>query len=315
MQDSASYILTNYHVVYSPDDINQTKTCFTACAYTYGSDEYPVKTTDYYDSQKRFPTYDWGKLGIELEYVVGSATLDLAILKCDTATLLNRNRHAHPVQLATNYAVGEEVFAIGNPNNEGLSMTKGVVSVKNEEILLNIGNSINSHPSIRTDASIYSGSSGGGLFNESGYLIGITNSGDSENQNVNYAIPLEIVKNFVIRFLQTPNSYTPSKLVLGIAINTVNPSFQFSNNWNIYQDCIIASIDKSSLAQRLDLQIGDIIKSITIDEIEFTINNIFDLTYALMLPWAGSYITLSILRDNLLNYSYTVKEADLVRLD
>ena len=65
-------------------------------------------------------------------------------------------------------ATGEDVFAVGNPVGLGWTYTRGVVSA------LRVQKQGNAEiPIIQTDATINSGSSGGGLYNKSGHLIGI----------------------------------------------------------------------------------------------------------------------------------------------
>lgn len=92
--------------------------------------------------------------------------------------------------------VGEEVYAIGNPQGKTRSLSVGVISqlrlrqegrrpVKLERRL------------IQTDAAVSPGSSGGGLFDRDGNLIGITTEGDPHKyeriQNLNFAIPADLI--------------------------------------------------------------------------------------------------------------------------
>ena len=82
--------------------------------------------------------------------------------------------------------VGESVYAIGAPQGLDYSLSAGVISqLRKEE-----GESI---PRIQTDAAISPGSSGGGLFDAQGNLVGITTSihaGDKV-QGINFAIPAD----------------------------------------------------------------------------------------------------------------------------
>ena len=90
--------------------------------------------------------------------------------------------------------VGEKVFAIGAPQGMalGLSLTlsDGIVSGKRAEAKNRL---------IQTTASISPGSSGGGLFDTSGKLIGITTFTLSTGQNLNFAIAAEEWKGEVCR--------------------------------------------------------------------------------------------------------------------
>ena len=94
---------------------------------------------------------------------------------------------AQPAQMAgaRGLEIGAEVFAIGAPNGLKLSFTRGIVSQ-----LRDIDGE--SAPLIQTDAAITFGSSGGGLFDENGHLVGITTLG-SKDGNFNFAMPAEWV--------------------------------------------------------------------------------------------------------------------------
>ena len=88
--------------------------------------------------------------------------------------------------LAKGLSVGEEVFAIGAPKGLELSMSRGIVSQ------LRGIHGKRAAPLVQTDAAISPGSSGGGLFNEDGELVGITTF-KWKGENLNFAIPAEWV--------------------------------------------------------------------------------------------------------------------------
>ena len=85
--------------------------------------------------------------------------------------------------------VGQPAFAIGNPKGLDLTMSAGLVSSlrKNDAGQLVL---------IQTSAAISGGSSGGGLFDEQGALIGLTTIGSvgADAQNLNFAVPVEWIK-------------------------------------------------------------------------------------------------------------------------
>ena len=104
---------------------------------------------------------------------------------------------AVPVRLGVSGAVsiGEEVYAIGAPQGLHLSLTQGIVS----QLRHVFGREF--PPLIQTDAAISPGSSGGGLFNDKGELIGITTfkySGDS-SEGISFALPTEWVRDLVAK--------------------------------------------------------------------------------------------------------------------
>jgi serine protease Do len=94
---------------------------------------------------------------------------------------------------------GQTVIAIGNPLGEGIAVTRGIVSVVTEDITMealdpNDKDGITTTV-IRTDATMNSGNSGGGLFNIRGELIGITNAKIVSDgvENMGFAIPVDDV--------------------------------------------------------------------------------------------------------------------------
>jgi serine protease Do len=80
--------------------------------------------------------------------------------------------------------VGEKAFAIGNPRGFEVTLSEGLVSGLRGEW------SDGSHV-IQTTAPISPGSSGGGLFDAEGRLVGITTFSRRDSQNINFALPSE----------------------------------------------------------------------------------------------------------------------------
>ena len=93
---------------------------------------------------------------------------------------------ASPVSIRPSTALktGERVYAIGAPEGFELTLSEGLISSLRpyEKVRL-----------IQTSAPISPGSSGGGLFDVQGHLIGITTFQVKEGQNLNFALPGEWV--------------------------------------------------------------------------------------------------------------------------
>ena len=85
---------------------------------------------------------------------------------------------------------GQKVFAVGAPQGLDLTISEGIVSSLRETGLGRI---------IQTTAPISPGSSGGGLFNISGQLIGITTFQLRTGQNLNFAVPADWITEMVTR--------------------------------------------------------------------------------------------------------------------
>lgn len=105
---------------------------------------------------------------------------DLALLDVDTT-----GGGTASLRLSTSLAVGERVFAIGNPRGYEQTLTEGLISALRKE-----GDAF----VIQTSAAISPGSSGGGLFDSRGRLVGITTLTRADAQNLNFANPAEWVK-------------------------------------------------------------------------------------------------------------------------
>ena len=84
--------------------------------------------------------------------------------------------------------VGQQVYAVGAPNGLELTISKGIISA-----LRDTGGS----KIIQTDAAISPGSSGGGLFDEQGRLLGITTF-KFTGESLNFALPVDWITDFKI---------------------------------------------------------------------------------------------------------------------
>ncbi len=315
IESDSVYFITNYHVVYNASATEVDKIAKKIVVYIYGSEGSPVSTNAYLNG---CTVYDYGCYGIECEYVGGSVTADIAIVKANLADVKAINEDVEAITFAEGYHVGETAIAIGNPEGEGLSVTEGIISVDNENINLSIDGTVRSYRSIRIDTAIYSGSSGGGLFNTEGKLIGITNAGAGDAQNVNYAIPVEIVRSAVenIMFYANNGEKNAKTITLGITVRSENSKYVYDQgsgygkiDENVYVDSIIAN----SIAQKVGLKVDDRIVSITINGVKQYINRYFEIGDILLKIRSGDVINIAYERNgSIVNGSnYTVVDTDL----
>jgi Flp pilus assembly protein TadD len=123
-------------------------------------------------------TVDRGKQTAYAFFKAGDSDMDLCLL---TAPGLA----AKPARLgkAAKLKVGEPVYAVGAPQGLELSLSEGIVSQLRGA----------PHPIIQTTVAISPGSSGGGLFNAEGELVGITTFYLKDSQSLNFALPVEWV--------------------------------------------------------------------------------------------------------------------------
>lgn len=128
---------------------------------------------------------------------------------------------AKPARLrsAESLKVGEPVYAIGAPEGLELSLSNGIVSQ------LRGG----PPPLIQTTAAISHGSSGGGLFDGEGRLVGFTTMYIAGGQNLNFAMPAEWASEI----------QAGTKTASGRTVDAVNASwmevargFESENAWN-----------------------------------------------------------------------------------
>ena len=120
---------------------------------------------------------------MKAELIRQNEQLDLALLKVEASF----DRH-FSIPSTKNYAVGDDIFAVGTPKTIelGQTLSKGIISGErtNTEVQL-----------IQTDASVNGGNSGGPLINKAGKLLGVVNSKLSGFgvEGLGFAIPAELI--------------------------------------------------------------------------------------------------------------------------
>ena len=117
---------------------------------------------------------------------------DLAMLKIDAPNLVP----ATLAETSTGLAVGQRVYAIGNPFGLSGTMTRGIISAIRSVRSPANGSLI--EDAIQTDASVNPGNSGGPLLNSRGEVIGITtmiaSNGADQSSGIGFAIPINTAK-------------------------------------------------------------------------------------------------------------------------
>ena len=316
IEDDYTYFITNYHVTHDKDAVGE-KISDTIVCYLYGSEGSPEKKTDALGN-----TYaEYGNYAIECEYIGGAVQYDIAIVRAKTSDVLAINENVSAVSFAEEYYVGQKAIAIGNPRGDGISVTEGIVCVENDTISLDIDGTSRSYRSIRIDTALYAGNSGGGLFNGYGELIGIANAGSTKDQNINFAVPLPIVKGVaenVMTHYQDGDDSTNGvyKITLGVTVtsqNTKNVYNEETGLGKIQEEVLITEITYGGCAYMMGLQKGDILKAVFVDGVEYTLDRYFevgdillkltkDVTFSFVYQRNGEEKTTS---------SYTVKASDL----
>ncbi len=115
---------------------------------------------------------------LKAKVIKGDKSIDLCVL-------LVPELNGEPALISKkNLEIGEQVFAIGNPEGLEKTLSEGLVSS-----FRNFAKNVNA---IQITAPITFGSSGGGLFDSMGYLVGITTMG-LPNGNLNFAMPIAYI--------------------------------------------------------------------------------------------------------------------------
>lgn len=307
MGDEYSYIVTNYHVVYYVNSTTSNKIARNIYVYLYGSD---VSVTS---SNSITNSINFGGDAIKCEYIGGSMNYDIAVLRVNTSDLKEVNENVRAVDIATGYEVGDTAIAIGNPEGDGVSVTKGIVSVDSEPLTMTGADDRTTitFRVMRIDAAVNGGNSGGGLFNSNGELIGIVNaklmyaSDGTPIDNMSYALPFnnitQVAYNIIDNYESNNRAVGVTKLVLGVSIECVNRQNIYNpltGESTIYDESVITAISEDSIASSHGLEVGETFSAITINGERQDFSRYYDLENALISIRAGDNVQIYVETEN-----------------
>lgn len=289
--DGSAYIITNHHVVYDNDSSTQNKISNDINVYLYGM--------------------EGSAYAIPATYVGGSLNYDIAVLRVESNSIL-KNAVERGVVAAVEFAdsnsirAGQTSIAIGNPEAEGISVTCGIVSVDSEYIEMTAVDEKTqiSLRVIRTDTAVNGGNSGGGLFDDTGKLIGIVNakSGDNSVENIAYAIPCNVAKAIadnIIYYNSTRNTQCVMRVLLNITVQTSGLYTEIDEQTGFItkvEQVKIASVSANSIVKD-KLQEGDIINSVTIGSTTTQITRQYQFIDTLLNARVGNDVTINFTRN------------------
>jgi len=292
-------IITNYHVVYIASS-KAISSNISVCLY--GSEA---------ENQK-----------IAAEYVGGSMNYDIAVLRVRNSNVL-RDSDAVAINVADadKVNVGATAIAMGNAEGMGISVTTGIVSVLSEYITMKGADNQTTvtFRVMRVDTAVNSGNSGGGLFDETGNLIGIVNSKvvDEKVENIGYAIPsstvIAVVDNIKANCLNSTNKKVMrAKVVEVVAENPVAVLDKSTGFVTIAEDVVVKSPASGYLAKNV-LFAGDIITALSINGGEIkTVTRTHHVDDAVTTLESGDTITIYYTRNkNAYSYTFSVSNACL----
>ncbi len=182
--------------------------------------------------------------------VVGTdRTHDLALLQITAPDL-------QPVTLADSgeLAVGQKVYAIGNPFGLAGTMTRGIISsirsIRNAD-----GAPI--EDAIQTDAAINPGNSGGPLLNSRGEVIGINtmiaSNGAEQSSGIGFAIPINTAKAVLADLTRYGRVKRPS---LGIVSYEIGPDLAEQMGLAVDSGILIEQVIPGGAAEKAGLRGG-----------------------------------------------------------
>jgi serine protease Do len=152
--------------------------------------------------------------------------------------------------------VGDQVLAMGNPFGIGESVSAGIVSGKNRDILDTPFDDY-----IQTDAAINHGSSGGPLFNTRGEVIGVNTALYSPTEQggslgIGFAIPGNDARSAadqLRRFGHLQQGW------LGLRAQDVTPNIADAFDLRVPYGAIVVGVEADGPAAHAGLKIGDVI--------------------------------------------------------
>ena len=191
-----------------------------------------------------------------------NSDIDLAILKINTKGL----RYAK-LGDSDKTKIGENVYAIGNPIGHDFlrTVTKGIISALNRTIKIEEDNKVSyMEDLIQTDAGINPGNSGGPLINIEGEVIGINSIKITSAEGIGFAIPINIVKPIIDKFI---NEGKFEEASIGIFAYDKEAVRYLDSNLKLNSGIYVVEVISNSSAEKAGIKEKDIILKIDDKEI------------------------------------------------
>lgn len=186
--------------------------------------------------------------------VVADAEQDLAILRLIPDDPEERFA-AVALGDSSGAAVGQEVFAIGNPFGLSHTVSRGIISAVDRTGIL-----ANRVPLLQLDASINVGNSGGPLFDLSGQLLGIVTAKNREGQGIAFAVPVDHLRGF-LRAVADPQGVRRSGAI-GIYLDAKAELPDGARTLGYDAGLVVSGVDEEGPAARAGLAEGDVLVSV-----------------------------------------------------
>ena len=191
------------------------------------------------------------------------ADMDLAVIAVPIASLSEDTQNAITIAKlgdSDKLKLGEPVVAIGNALGYGQSVTNGIVSALNREMIAEDGST---GTYIQTNAAINHGNSGGALLNINGEVIGINAAriDGSSVEGMGYAIPISsaspIIAELMERQTRTDKVAEEEMGYMGIYMQAVTD--EYASLFDMPKGVFVKEVTEGSAAEAAGILKGDII--------------------------------------------------------
>lgn len=160
--------------------------------------------------------------------------------------------------VSSDLSVGDPVYIIGNPLGDlTFTLTTGVVSALNRLVDTGSGMQINM---FQTDAAVNSGNSGGPVFDEHGYVVGIASAkyASAAIEGLSFCIPIDDVRSMIDEIIN--KGYVSGKPEIGVSVyDREVTDYGFIQSTRSISGAKIAAVGSDTAAEKAGLQVGDII--------------------------------------------------------
>ena len=283
-ENGNALIITNYHVIYNQESDQANGISKDIYLYLYGAaNHFAYSETDGWS--------DVGSDAMRARVIGGAMDYDIAVLKVEGNEYL-KNSAATEAKIGNsdNMRQGEDVFAIGNPEGEGISVTHGILSTTSEYISMyaldnrdaNRDGEVDSvsFRVMRTEAAINGGNSGGGLFNGHGELVGIVNakSTGEDMDNMGYALPTAQVKAVYDNLMDNNGVVKRATLGVMVSVQSSVASFNEKGTLDVTETFVVAEEAAHGSAAYGKLRYGDVFKTVQIKKAGGTVGEKITLT-------------------------------------
>lgn len=188
-------------------------------------------------------------------------------------------------------SVGDEVYAVGNPYGVlEFTMTVGHVSGIGRQIATEETEEL--YEMFQIDANVYSGNSGGPVYDEAGNVVGIVSAKYSTEgmEGIGFAIPVNDASPIIAELVD--KGYVSGKAAIGLKFderyNTV-----YSRYYRLPEGAFVSEVAAGSCTEEVGVKAGDILMQIG----EYTVKDYSDVPVILRHFAAGETAEIRIFRE------------------